>query len=158
LPEYMVPATIVPIESLPLTSNGKVNRSALPDPNQHQLNGHLTTPANPVEEVLCRIWSELLGRERVGVNDSFFDLVGHSLLAARLIARIRENFRTELPLRSLFESPTVAKQAQLLFQYETKPGLIEKIARVMMRLEGMSQEDIRAALRRKREKEVSGTT
>jgi surfactin family lipopeptide synthetase C len=151
LPEYMVAAAIMSLDSLPVTPNGKVDRRALPAPNWHNTNGHYAAPATPVEDVLSKMWANLLGLKRVCVNDSFFDLGGHSLLATQLMSRVRETFRTELPLRSLFESPTVAGLARVLAVHEAKPGLADKIARVVQRLEGMSQEDLRAATQKKRD-------
>jgi amino acid adenylation domain-containing protein len=150
LPEYMVPATVVPLDALPLTPNGKVNRQALPEPDHGASEESFVAPQSPVEVVLAKVWGEVLGLKRVGVEDSFFDLGGHSLLATRLMSRVRETFRTELPLRSLFEAPTVAGLARLLVAREAKPGLTEKIARVVQRLEGLSEADARAAVEGKR--------
>ena len=110
LPHYMVPSAFVWLEALPLTPNGKVDRRALPAPDQsrQELADRLVAPRTPVEEMLAGIWSEVLKVEQVGVYDNFFDLGGHSLLATQIISRTREIFHIELPLRCLFESPTVA--------------------------------------------------
>ncbi|HSK79934.1 MAG TPA: amino acid adenylation domain-containing protein, partial [Thermoanaerobaculia bacterium] len=110
LPPYMVPAHIVPLSDLPLTSNGKVDRAALPVPELAGLEageGWLA-PRTPMEEILASIWSEVLGVERVGVYDNFFELGGHSLLATRVVSQVRSAFRVEIGLRELFEEPTVA--------------------------------------------------
>ncbi len=107
LPEYMVPSAYVVMEALPLTPNGKVDRRALPAPEGVMRRAYVA-PRNPTEEVLASIWCELLKLDRVGVHDNFFELGGHSLLAMRLLARIRTTFQIELPLRTLFEAPTVA--------------------------------------------------
>jgi amino acid adenylation domain-containing protein/non-ribosomal peptide synthase protein (TIGR01720 family) len=108
LPEYMVPSAFVMLEALPLTPNGKVDRQSLPTPQwQGPLEGHLAS-RTPMEEVLEGIWAEILGLERVGVKESFFALGGHSLLATRVMSRVRRVFGVELPLRDLFEEPTVA--------------------------------------------------
>jgi amino acid adenylation domain-containing protein len=101
LPEYMIPSAIVQMEELPLTVNGKVDRRALPEPEQQSVERYVG-PRTPVEELLCGIWERVLGLERVGIEDNFFELGGHSLLAAQVISRIQETFEIELPLRSLF--------------------------------------------------------
>ena len=111
LPEYMVPAAFVPLDALPLTRNGKVDRRALPDPDASAHSGAYVPPRTPTEEVLAGIWAELLGVERVGSDDGFFALGGHSLLATRVVSRVRESFGVDLPLRAIFESPALAALA-----------------------------------------------
>ncbi len=108
LPDYMVPSAFVILGALPLTANGKVDRRALPAPERPVEEGSYLAPRTPVEGVLAGIWSEVLGLEQVGALDNFFVLGGHSLLATRMISRLRNAFRVELPLRDLFEDPTVA--------------------------------------------------
>ena len=111
LPDYMVPSAFVLLDALPLTSNGKVDRKALPAPEGRPDVGAYAAPESPAEELLAGIWSEVLKLERVGRNDNFFELGGHSLLATNVIARIYETFEVELPLRALFEAPTVVDLA-----------------------------------------------
>ncbi|MEM7353246.1 MAG: amino acid adenylation domain-containing protein, partial [Acidobacteriota bacterium] len=110
LPDYMVPSVFVILDTLPLTPNGKVDRDALPAPETAS-EASRDLPRTAVEDLLSGIWSEVLGRETVGVEEDFFALGGHSLLATRVVSRIRSTFRTELPVRALFEAPTVAELA-----------------------------------------------
>ncbi|MGL5924604.1 amino acid adenylation domain-containing protein, partial [Chroococcidiopsis sp.] len=112
LPDYMVPSSFVFLDSLPLTPNGKVDRRALRAPNfQLELQRSLVAPRTPIEEMLASIWADVLSIELVGVHHNFFELGGHSLLATQLISRVRDTFGVELPLRSLFEAPTIAEFA-----------------------------------------------
>jgi acyl carrier protein len=113
LPDHMVPAAVVMLDALPTTGSGKLDRNALPTPDF----AALTTgraPRNPREEVLAGQFADLLGLDRVGIDDSFFDLGGHSLLATRLVSRVRSVFGVEVPIQAVFEAPTVA-------------GLVERI-------------------------------
>jgi amino acid adenylation domain-containing protein len=105
LPDYMVPAVFMLLDSLPLTAHGKVDRAALPVPEPVRAAG-ATPPRTPAEIELAEIWKELLGVERVGLEDNFFELGGHSLLATQLVSRLRAAFGVEVPLRSVFENPT----------------------------------------------------
>jgi amino acid adenylation domain-containing protein/thioester reductase-like protein/FkbM family methyltransferase len=110
LPEYMVPAAFVILESLPLTPNGKVDRRALPAPDlDYDLLDKYLAPRTPMEEILTLIWTQVLKVGQVGIHDNFFELGGHSLLATQLISRIRTSFKVELPLRSIFATPTIAE-------------------------------------------------
>jgi amino acid adenylation domain-containing protein/non-ribosomal peptide synthase protein (TIGR01720 family)/FkbM family methyltransferase len=108
LPGYMVPAALVVLPALPLTSNGKVDRRALPDPDPADVTVAPVAPRTPAEELVAEIWAEVLRLESVGVDEDFFALGGHSLLATRVMSRLRKAFRVDLPMRALFETPTVA--------------------------------------------------
>ena len=113
LPEYMVPTAFVFLDSLPLTPSGKVDRRALPAPGESRVEaeGSFVAPETVVQEMVVEVWSEILGRERIGIHDSFFELGGHSLLATRVVSRLRDCLGVSLPLRTVFESPTVASLA-----------------------------------------------
>ncbi|HYO58031.1 amino acid adenylation domain-containing protein, partial [Archangium sp.] len=111
LPEYMVPSALVLLDALPLTPNGKVDRRALPAPASQE-EGAFVAPRSPGEELVAGIWAQLLGVSKVGVHNNFFELGGHSLLAMQLLSRVRETFKVELPVRSLFGAPTVAGLAR----------------------------------------------
>ncbi|WP_460203568.1 amino acid adenylation domain-containing protein [Scytonema sp. NUACC21] len=114
LPEYMVPSAIVILETLPLTPNGKVDRRALPVPEttRPELSGKFVKPRTPIEEMLAVTWADILGVQNIGIHDNFFELGGHSLLATQVVSRLRDTFCVELPLRVLFEAPTVAGLAE----------------------------------------------
>ena len=115
LPEYMVPSAFVKLETIPLTPNGKVDRKALPAPDADALVRHeYEAPRGPVEEVLAGIWQELLGVERVGRNDSFFDLGGHSLMLTRLVTRVEDISDVELNLSELFSYSSLAGMSELI--------------------------------------------
>jgi acyl carrier protein len=109
------------------------------------------TPRDAVEESVAAIWSEILGVEVIGVHDNFFELGGHSLLATRVISAIRQIFKMELPLKTLFESATVEQFAAAVSRNEARPGQAEKIARVYMKVRRMSAEDRERALWQKRQ-------
>ena len=109
LPDYMVPAAVMTLLSWPLTASGKLDRSALPLPEGKREGYH--APRTPQEHILCDIFAEVLSLDRVGLEDNFFALGGHSLMAMRLITRVRAVLGTDLAVRTLFESPTVAQLA-----------------------------------------------
>ena len=125
LPQYMIPGVFVQIDSVPLTPSGKVDRRALPAPEGQRpdLESAYVAPRTAVEEIIAGLWSVVLGVDRVGVNDNFFDLGGHSLKATQLLSRLRQTFEIKLELRSLFETPTVSGTAkQIVLALEAKEG------------------------------------
>ena len=124
-PEYMVPSAFVFLKSLPLTPNGKINRHALPAPEQTrpELEAIYIAPRTPVEKQLAEIWIKLLAIEKVGIHDNFFELGGHSLLITQLLAQLRDIFKVNLSLRSLFEQPTIANIAnKIAIIQQAEPG------------------------------------
>jgi aspartate racemase len=124
LPDYMVPSAFAFLDALPLTANGKVDRRALPAPDQSPpgLGKNFVAPRDPVEGQLKGIWEEVLGIQPIGVEDNFFSLGGHSLLAVRLIARIEKTFGKKIPVSAIFQSPTIAQLARTLCAGERSAG------------------------------------
>ena len=148
LPEYMVPSAFVILERLPLTPNGKVDRKALPKPDLAQPESEkvFVAPRTPTEEALARIWCEILGQQQVGVHDNFFELGGHSLLATRIISRVRHSLEVDLPLRSLFEAPTLEGMASSLLRLAGKPAELEKRAALLLKVAKLSESEVDALL------------
>jgi acyl-coenzyme A synthetase/AMP-(fatty) acid ligase/acyl carrier protein len=149
LPEYMVPAHVVVLAALPLTPNGKVDRAALPAPTGAPDGGAAyVAPRTAAEAVLAGVWTEVLGLppDRVGAHDNFFELGGHSLLATQVVARVRDLFGTELPLRALFEAPTVAGLAEEMSQDPEQRHRFERTAELLLTLAQLSDDDAEAML------------
>jgi acyl carrier protein len=134
LPEYMTPAAWVLVGALPINANGKVDRAALPAPDwdAHEPSEQ---PRTPLEEAIAGIFRELLSIEAVGIFEDFFGLGGHSLLAMQLASRVREIFQVDLPVRTIFEAPTVAALAAAIESHERSAGLADRIARVLVESE-----------------------
>jgi amino acid adenylation domain-containing protein len=159
LPDYMVPSAFVTLDALPMTPNGKLDRRALAAfvPARPQSTDGYVAPRNELEEKLIEIWAEVLRIERIGVLDNFFELGGHSLLVAQVIARVRKYLGVEVPVRSMFEEPTVAALANALERARADnatpragivPGRLVRRTReqLAMRLEELSDEEIDALL------------
>jgi amino acid adenylation domain-containing protein len=143
LPEHMVPATVVFLAALPLSPNGKVDRRALSASDLAVEEESLEAPRSAIEEAVAAIWADVLEREQVGIHSSFFDLGGHSLLATRVMSRVRDAFRVELPLRRLFEEPTVAALARAI--EASAPADRDEVAELesaLEALEGLSDEEV----------------
>lgn len=137
LPEHMVPAYIVVLEKFPLTPSGKVDRLSLPAPaNDSELEPDYAAPQTAVEKVLAGIFVDVLGRQNVGATDNFFDLGGHSLLATQVASRIYEAFQVELPVRKIFEEPTVAGLARSILERPAERQRIERTAELLIELSG----------------------
>jgi hypothetical protein len=150
LPAHMVPAAFVALERLPLTPNGKVDTRALPAP-EYRGDSAYVAPRTAAERVLAGIWAQLLGTERVGVDDHFFRLGGHSFLAIRLIGRVRAVFGADLPVRTVFEAPTLGGFAAALVAREAQPGATEKVAAMFLLVSGMSEDEVLEKLRERQE-------
>lgn len=141
LPEHMLPATYAIVEALPLTPSGKLSRNNLPDPNEaapRSIAG--SVPRTPVEIALARLWSEILEVDSVGVQDNFFELGGHSLLATRVVSRIRDEFGADLPVRLMFDNPTIEALALATVESILEKRGDDQIARLLADLEQMPDE------------------
>ncbi|CAG0934567.1 novobiocin biosynthesis protein NovH [Thermoflexales bacterium] len=155
LPEYMLPTAWIQLEALPLTSNGKVDRQALPLPDKAEVDLRETfeAPRTPIEEALARIWAEVLGSKQandewlIGVNDSFFDLGGHSLLATQVVSRMSSLFQVDVPLSLLLAvTPTVAEMSRTVEQHLIEQAETENIRRVIQELRDIPEEGVSALL------------
>jgi len=120
LPDHMVPRLFVPMDRLPMTPAGKIDRKALPDPDGDALQrgGRWVEPRTDPERVLAKIWTNILGLERVGIHDNFFDLGGHSLTATRVLSQVRVQLKVDIPLRTIFERPTIAELSRFIERQE----------------------------------------
>ncbi|MCG3119499.1 MAG: Linear gramicidin synthase subunit B [bacterium] len=152
LPDYMVPSAFVFLDELPLTPNGKIDRKRLPAPeaNQRNLPEAYVAPTSPLEKLLAGIWHQLLPIEKIGIHDNFFEIGGHSLLATQVNSRLHKIFGIDLPLRTLFEAPTVAALSQTLTTQFGGNGKLEKIALMMEKVSRMSADEKKKLLEQKR--------
>ena len=141
LPDYMVPAAFVEVAEWPISATGKVDRRALPEP-QRMAGTERTPPQTDVQRLIAGLWREALPElgDDLAIEDSFFELGGHSLLAVRIASKVAATFQVELPLKRLFEAPTIAGLEAAVLSAEARPGQSEKIARVLLRVKSLSQE------------------
>ena len=148
LPEYMVPAVLVQLAELPLGTTGKVDRQALPEVEaaRPELETKYVAPRTAVEEDLARIWREVLVVPHVGVEDNFFELGGHSLMATQVLSRVREVFNLEVPLRVMFQSPTIASFAIAIVQLRMAEIDSDEAALVLDEVESLSMSEARRRL------------
>lgn len=143
LPEYMLPSAFVEMDALPLSPNGKVDRKLLPAPDgaRPELEQAFVAPRNEVEQTLSNIWAEVLRLEQIGINDNFFDIGGHSLLATQVISRVEVAFNVKLPLRAIFENPTVAGLGMSLVQAQAELAGEAELLHMLEELEHLSEDE-----------------
>jgi amino acid adenylation domain-containing protein len=143
LANYMIPAAFVKLREMPLTPSGKVDRNCLPDPGRSrpEMKFPGVSPRTPVEKHLAEIWAEILALDEVGIHDDFFALGGHSLAATRVVSLILKTFQLEIPLQSLFQSPTVAAMAVVIMNHQGKKLEEKELNRLLTELESLSEEE-----------------
>lgn len=148
LPDFMIPAHIVSLNELPLSSNGKIDRAALPAPEPGTGNDDagLDLPSTPHEQTLAGIWTELLNIETVHRDDNFFDLGGHSLLAIRIIAEVKRRMGVDLPLRTVFDAPTLSDLALEITQRSAETSDMGELDRLLTQLDGLTDAEVRRML------------
>ena len=137
LPHYMMPSAIVFLEAMPLTSSGKLDRRVLPAPRFSAAEED-QPPQGPIEEVVASVWRHALQVERVGRTTSFFELGGHSLLVTQVVAALAKLLRVQLPIRAMFDAPTVAGVAAALVAREATPGQTARVAALVLKLQSHS--------------------
>ena len=150
LPDYMVPARFIFLDALPVSPNGKIDRKALPVPGRSrpELDTPLVAGRTPLEKDLAQIWGEILELDQIGIHDNFLDLGGDSLAATRIVSRVISRFQTEIPLRSLFQSPTVAEMAVVISRYEIKKMGQNELAKILDELESLGEEQAARLLKK----------
>jgi len=148
LPEYMIPSHFLMVDALPISPNGKVDRKSLASLDAHMplQQESFVAPRTPLEEVIAGIWGEVLNLTRISIHDNFFELGGHSLLATQVISRVRDSFQMELPVRRIFEAPTVGELAASMLQDPVERQRIEKTADVLMRVVRLSDSEVETLL------------
>jgi hypothetical protein len=147
VPDYMVPAAIVVLPAMPLTPNGKLDRKALPAPDDSAVaQRDYEAPQGEVEHAVAAIWQELLGLARVGRHDHFFELGGHSLFAVQLVARLRQSLKVDLPLRTVFAQPVLAALATEVMALQVKQYAEADVQRLAAEIDQLSEDEIRQLL------------
>ncbi len=136
LPDYMIPSSFITLEALPLSANGKVNRAALPRPLETTTaHEEYVAPATPMEQALADIWAAVLGTAQISARDNFFDRGGHSLLGMQVVARLRDCYQIDLPVRLLFEARTLADLAQAIERELVQTADAAEMAKLLAELE-----------------------
>jgi len=148
LPGYMVPSAFIILDTLPLLPNGKLDRQRLPYPDSSRpnLDTPFIVPETSVEQALAKIWAEVLNVNHVGTHDNFFDLGGHSLAATRIVSRVIKHFQVDLPLQSLFQSPTVAEMATVIAEHQGKKLDQKELGDILVKLESLTEEEAERVL------------
>jgi amino acid adenylation domain-containing protein len=148
VPGYMVPSVVVVMDQMPLTPNGKVDRRALPAPDQAWVETEVeyVAPRSAAEKVVAEVWKRVLGIERVGVYDNFFVIGGHSLLATQVLAQVRAIFQVDVPVHHLFHTPTVESLVNIISQIWGQREIVEEIAETYQHVGELSQEEVEEAL------------
>ncbi len=152
LPNYMIPTTFIAMDKLPLTGMGKVDRRSLPFPEKEKFNlkTSFVEPRTPREAILAKFWAEVLALDKVGIHDNFFNLGGHSLAASRVISRVIQTFQLELPIKALFDAPTVAEMAAIIEQNQAKRANDAELAQMLREVEAMTEEETEKLLAKDR--------
>jgi len=143
LAEYMVPSLFIKLDKFPLTANGKIDRKALPKPDHSrpELSTPYASPRDQIEETLARIWETILDVSPVGIDDNFFDLGGHSLAASQVMTRVIQTFQWELPVKALFDAPTVAEMASIIARNQKKRVGGADLAQILREVDAMTEEE-----------------
>ncbi len=157
LPDYMIPSAFVLLDTFPLSAAGKIDRKALPlpDPSRREVESTYEAPRTALETTLARECADLLGLERVGIRDSFFEIGGHSLLATRLMARVHDLYQVDLPLRSLFEAPTIAELAdRIAAESKVSQPALNQIEEKLQVIDGLSDTEVHALLEKMKQSSI----
>jgi acyl-coenzyme A synthetase/AMP-(fatty) acid ligase len=148
LPDYMIPSLLITLDSMPLTASGKISRKGLPAIELSLLESErsLDVPRNPVEQVLIGLFADILGLDHVGIHDDFFEIGGHSILAARLVSQIKEIFQFELSLRTFFEERTAARLAAIMVADAAMGSTVQRIAELAINIASFTDTEVEAML------------